>query len=265
MTSYTIAINSNLHCKPSDLDVSNRSRIDKVGCWTCVLDPINIPGHTMRLSVEKVMLPDIQYSFPYHSCMFYMIINNIQHTHEIPTDRIFANGDEFATFASTLASDCAQFTYSSTTYRLTIKNTSSYAMKLIGSWRYNDSLDINFNSAIERMGFTQDLTSVTIPVNGTLVAESPLRLLGTTCFYIQSSTMDQTTSYSAFKETSGILTVVPSAGCGNISQNMFVGTTQVKVPENKLRNITFRLLDDSFYGIDCIATPITIIIRIDVD
>lgn len=243
--------------------------------WTTYLStPISISSTSKAiLSVQSIEIPNVLYNFGLYDSIFWFYVPSTTTLvgSQIDTSRVFIDGSEFATYMNNLLTpQNIAFTFSTSTNKLTITNNRASAIIIPQSYRYGDTTFNNaYNSCIDKIGFTQELNSVTINPAGSVTAQSMLRLLRTNCYYltcdaVASSSM-QSVIPSPYKSGSNdIVARVTAGNFGSLSQLSYLTGTNIQIQSETLSRLSFQLLDDNFYPINDMYLPITMTLKIEI-
>jgi hypothetical protein len=257
-------INSDIDRRPEDLSTS---------CWTTYLaNPILINTNDVNatLSVDSIEIPNAFYNFGIVDSIFWWVdvATNTLNGEQIPTDRNFTDGTQFASYMSTaLLADNIAFSYDVNTNRLTITNNRATAIKIIESYRFSLYSGV-YNSAIDKLGFTDPIPN-NILAGGTLTAPSVLKLLRTNCFYLTADIVDSPISQSVVPSpyrtgSEKIICRVSAGNWGSLSQLNYLTGSNVKIKSENIKRIEFNLLDDNFYRMTELYLPITLSLKLEI-
>jgi len=225
----------------------------------------------VKLQMTNIELPNLAYTFPYHSCVLWYILDplgaNTLQSVTIRTDRNYNNANDLVTDLNTAVNaNLLVFSYDNNTCRLTLTNNNPATIKLVSSYRYSENTNC-YNDCMDRLGFDQDLRTTNLMMGDTLEANSCLKLLRSNCYYI---TCDQVGSYLQQSTPVGlnkpnILARVTANNFGYLSQLSFVNQMVIDTPENMLDKLQFKILDSELYPISLNNASITFTIRLTID
>lgn len=256
-----IYINSFLDRRVDDLDTSR---------WqTFLKEPIRFRGGVkVKITIDNIEVPNTAYNFGPSDYIFYFetidVVNTV-YSVPIPTDRVFNNGTEFATWFNTQGFSL-QMSYSDTTHRLSVKNNYGLPVRLSSSFRFSDPIT-GPSDAMDKLGFSSNYIGTSIAVGATYTAPSILRLLRTNCYYLTCNLTSANYSqsivpnpYYAGEDTIGRITCAPF---GTLSQLEFGATKSFYVSETQeINSISFSLLDDNLNPISVNNLPITFSLKL---
>ena len=256
MKQQYLVINSSIDRRSTDLDTSS---------WTTYLSEPIIPSNSVSkitMTVESIEVPNLAYTFPWHSSViYYHGTNAVIKTITLDTRQVYISGEDVCVSLNSTQTDLV-FSYNKNTTRLSVRNNTNGNIRIVGSYRYDDRLDIAFNNGIDRIGFTQRMTSYITPAS-IVVADSTIRMLRTNCYYLTCDILKATQMRSPEKDFKPqILCKVSAGNYGYLSQYSYLGTQTLAVQEQNIHKMTFSLLDDEFQPIDVGDQPITMLILI---
>jgi hypothetical protein len=242
---YVYYINSYTDRKPSDYTHQ----------WTTFFnDPVRISGRKrMKIQLQDVEVPNTAYTFPDSSSILWVNVWDgisawVLYHYIIETDRFFqAGADVVASLNALCAAESLVFSYSPTTCRLTLTNNNAQKIRIVGSYRYSDSLTTTYNNIIDRLGYTQDLTVAEVNSGGTIEGECILNLLRTNRYYITCSNIGGFNKQSRVPTPYAnpyILASVPSSNFGRMSQLSYGSTVFLTCNQTELKSMDFTILDD---------------------
>lgn len=254
----------------------DRTPSDYTHSWqTYFNEPIRISNKKrMKLQLLNVELPNVAYTFPEASSMLWVNIWNgvsawVLKSYQIATDRNFNAPADLVTHLNTLTTaDSLVFSYDANTCRLTITNNNANKIRVVGSYRYQDSISTTYNNVIDRLGFTQDLTSAEVASSGTLEGETILRLLRTNRYYITCSNLGSFNKQSRVPTPYAnpyIISSVASSNFGRISQLEFSSPVFFYSNETELRSLKFEVLDDELQPVQLNECPVTFSLLIETE
>jgi hypothetical protein len=263
--SYELHINSFIDRKPTDLYTTNFT--------TYFSNPIKTNNGKVKLNVKNIEIPNIFYTFGESEYILYVIIDPsgvpTTKSYTLSLTRNYADGATIATALNSLcALDNIVFTFDSTTARLTCTNNNASSIRIIGSYRYSDNLSTAFSNVVDRLGFTQNMTSQTIISTGSLEAESPLRLLRSNCYYLTCDIISSYTNQSRVPNPYTkpyIFARVSANNFGYLSQYIYSNDFMLNTTETIIEKMTFQLLDDQLFEINATNCPITFTIGVTID
>lgn len=220
--------------------------------WTTYLSqPIRTFGK-IKIKLLEIEMPNVFYTFPFYGYRLYFESQNTIIYQDIPTDRIFVDGQQFVAYMNPLLiSKGVQLSYNDNTARLTITNNRSSPIRLVSNYRYSDRLDDTPSNANDRLGFIYNYTGTSILPQQSYTAEAPLRLLRTNCVYLCSNIINgqatnQTIIPSPYKQVSNILSRVSSGNFGSLSQISIPNEIEFAVGSNTISSIQWTLLDEEY-------------------
>jgi hypothetical protein len=243
--------------------------------WTSYLStPINISSNDkkVKLNVDSIEIPNILYNFgTYDSIFWYYVPSTLSLVgKQIATDRIFDDGPAFVNYMNgLLAGDQISFSYSSTTHKLTITNNNVLGIIIPQSFRYGDFTYADYNSAIDKLGFTQKLNSVSIGQGVSVEAQSVLKLLRTNCYYLTCSEVTSSNIQSLIPSpyrsgSNNIIARISAGNFGSLSQLSYLTGSDIFLKSESINRLSFSLLDDNFYEIEDFYLPITMTLKIQI-
>lgn len=224
--------------------------------WTSYLkNPITIKTKKkMRVVVESIELPNVFYTFPYHSSIFYWLHNSqsgspVLRSLLLDIDRIYASGTDVAadlTSKAVASGYNIQFTFDTTTYKLRVTNNESVPIRLISSYRFQETYSTP-DDCMDRFGFNQNYSNVHIPTGNSLTASGILRLLPSNCYYLRLEQLGNYIKQSIVPNNTqtNILCRITASSFGNLSQLSFPSSTYLTIDKNEsIEYLQFSLLDD---------------------
>lgn len=262
----------NLHIN-SDIDRTIADTITSE--WTTYLStPININSNNkVIINCQSIEIPNVLYNFGVYDSVFWFYVPSTLTLvgHQIDTGRVFADGTEFATYmTSLLSAHNLVFTFSTTTYKLTITSNRANNVIIPQSYRYGDNTYSGaYNSCIDKIGFTQPLNSITLAPAGSITGQSMLRLLRTNCYYLTcdgvANSSIQSLIPSPYKSGSNeIIARITAGNFGSLSQLSYLTGTNISFPSDNINRLSFKLLDDNFFPITEMYLPITMTLKIEI-
>lgn len=263
---FVYFINSYLDRTPSDYTHS----------WTTYFsEPVRVSGKKrMKLQLQNIELPNTAYTFPEASSILWVNIWDgvsawILKSYSVATDRNFNTPSDFVTYINTLTvADSLVFSYDANTCRMTLTNNNANKIRVVGSYRYQDSISTTYNNIIDRLGFTQDLTSAEVASSGTLEGETILRLLRTNRYYITCSNLGNYSKQSRVPSpyvNPYIIACVASSNFGRISQLEYGNAVFFYTNELELKSLKFEILDDEFQSVQLNECPVTFSLLIETE
>ena len=262
---YLIHINSMVDREPIDLYTTS---------WTTYLsNPIKTMNGKVKMIVKDIELPNLFYTFGSAEYVLYVIVDPSgtpsTKTYTLSLTRNYTDGSTLATALTTLCvADSLVFTFDSTTSKLTMTNNNASSVRMIGSYRYSDELTTALSNIVDKLGFTQDLTNEIVTASGTLVAESPLRLLRSNCYYLTCDVISSYTSQSRVPNPyshPNIFARVSGNNFGYLSSFQYTNEIMLNTQEKVLDRLHFELLDDQLYNLYATNVPITITLLLTIE
>jgi hypothetical protein len=279
---HILHINTFIDRQSTDLTPSNVT--------TYLNEFINGGEKQLTCEVMDMQLPMLIYTFPTHSNVLWWLFTpdsvnapNLYYLEYeiIPTDRNFNSGQELVDYLNPLCSDVSRhvapilLSFSNVTSKITVKNNvpinvfQNLRMILVPSFRYgleftqigsgvNQGLTAPASDAMDRLGFTQNMFTDNfnqwLAPQQSVEAESPIRLLRSSCYYltldeISSNTVNQHVP-SPFKQPK-ILCKIPARPFGQIAEIVMEEPyTRAILAPTQLSTLTLKLLDDELYEVD---------------
>lgn len=244
--------------------------IDTAEWDSYLINPIKINHNQhMKVSIESIEIPNTAYTFPLYESTLWWIKDvggaDTLKSLDLPIDRNFATSTDLVTYinAQMVAnSDLLTFSYDSSTNKLTVTNGEAVPIRLVGSYRFDDTVGgLVSNNIIDRLGFVSNLIGTTILAAGTLVATGILRLLRTNVYYLATDILGgkikQSNVPNPLDNQFDICARVSSGNYGTISQLRFGSTISYNVLNTIIHKMHFVLLDDQLEHIALNGSPIT--------
>lgn len=270
MTEILLHINSGIDRRPQDSPDN----------WvTYLANPIDVGTNSkVRILVDQIDFPNSAYTFPESSDTFYYIFNynpnstdpsyNILRSFELDTQRNYNTGNDLISALNTgigAKGYNLAFSHNVNSSTLSIKNNESVPIRVIGSYRFSDRLDIAYNSIIDRLGFIQDLRTLSVAPGDSITGEGVLRLFRTNCYYlccdITSSKIKQSQVPSPNYQPN-IIGRISSSNFGNLSQLAIASSVWFNVSSmSSINRIAFSVLDDEFQPVNLNGQPIVFSLR----
>lgn len=257
---YFLHLNTQIDRRTADLDTT-----DVTAFFTKTI----LTSRNIKLQVTNIELPNLAYTFPYHSCMLWYVLDpagaDTLKSVTIRTDRNYNNATDLVTDLNALVvADGLVFSYDDDTCRLTLTNNNADTIKLVSSYRYSETAYASSNDCMDKLGFDQTMIGVNIASGGTLEAETCLKLLRSNCYYLtcnQIGSFTQQSTCVGFNKPN-ILCQITSCNFGFLSQMTFTNEMIIDCPENNLDKLELKLLDDMLYPITINNGSITMTIKI---
>lgn len=237
--------------------------------WTSYLSKPIVSSGKLSMKVNSIDLVNLFYTFGTESSILWVITDvggtDTLNSFQITTSDNFDSGTTLAAYLTTLCTSISlSFAYDTSTCRLTATNGSATISRIVGSYRYSDLLTTTYNNVIDKLGYTQDLTSTTISAGGTLEGESPLRLLRSTCYYLQCnglSNINQSITPTPYNNPH-ILARVSASNFGYVSQLSYNEEVFLEISEKQINLLKFSLLDDELQPVYAQNAPIVFTLQV---
>jgi hypothetical protein len=258
---YFIHLNTQIDRRTADLDTTD---------ITAYFTKAILTSGKIRMQITNIELPNLAYTFPYHSCVLWYVIDpagaNTLKSATIRTDRNYNNATDLITDLNALVvGDNLVFSYDANTCRITLTNNNASTIKLVSSYRYSENTSC-YNDVMDRLGFDQDLRTTTIAHDGTLEANSCVKLLRSNCYYLTcgqiGSFAQQSTCVGMNKPN--ILARITGNNFGFLSQLTFTNEMIIDTPENNIDKLELKLLDDMLYPVSINNGSITMTIKVSI-
>lgn len=257
-------INSSIDRSVGDISTSQ---------WTTNLSyPIRTNNRPISIVLDNIELPNTSYTFPYHSSILWWeeldntdTVTNVRFL-QISTTRFFPDGSSFVSYMNSLLTPYnLVFSYDSSTARLTLTNNSAIRIRLIGSYRFSDRLDVQVNSCIDRLGYSQNtLNSIVLPT-ASITGQGILRLLRSSVYYLTCDVIGGRYRQSIVPSpyySPNILARITSGNFGTLSQLAFAQVMTFMAGNNDINALKFDVLDDELLPVDLLGSPVTFTLRI---
>jgi hypothetical protein len=239
--------------------------------WTIAMQPplqLN-KKQTLIVNLDSISIPNLSPSFPYHGCDFYWEKAGVLQTAiTLDLTKVYKDGASVVTDLNNLNPKFTGqtdwlFSFNTDTYKLEAKNNTASNLRMVGAWRWGDinnpTNELTAASNVcDRLGFSQNMIGTTIAPGATIVAESPLRLLRTNCYYIYCDLIKNNEFKTPDPLKKGqIICQVSASNFGTLSTFQVINNNFLNTNGDVISSITFSLLDDEFLPISCGNSPIT--------
>jgi len=261
MSHRLIHLNSMIDRQASDLYTTD---------WTTFLARPLLTSGKVSMKIKNIDLVNLFYTFGTESSILWVYsdyggLGETLNSFQLSLTDTYDNGTTLSSYLTTLCTSLSlTFAYDTSTARMTVTNGGATTIRIVGSYRYSDDLANTYNNVIDRLGITQDLRTTTILAAGSLEAQSPLRLLRSTCYYLIADILSNTTEsivptpYS----TPHILGKISASNFGFVSQLQYSEEVYLSSSEKQIDKIHFSLLDDELYPVYSTNAPICITLDI---
>lgn len=261
-TDYFLHLNTNIDRRTSDLDTTD---------ITAYFTKSIITSGKIKLQVTNIELPNLAYTFPYHSCVLWYVIDpagvNTLKSATIRIDRNYNNASDLIVDLNTLVvADGLVFSYDANTCRITLTNNNAATIKLVSSYRYGETAYSTYNDCMDRLGFDQSMIGVNILAGATLEANSCVKLLRSNCYYLTCGQVGSFTQQSTCvgMNKPQILARITANNFGFLSQLTFVNEMVIDTPENNIDKLELKILDDMLYPISINNGSITLTLKVSI-
>jgi hypothetical protein len=229
------------------------------------IDQVIATRNSIKMRLNQIEVPNTQPTFPFHAYIFYYEISGNLFDIELNEQRNYTSGTEVATDLSNgFASNGHDIgiSFSTTTNRFTFTNNeASDTFRPVGSYRYSDRLAETPSNVADRLGLTQNTTSVSLSNAETITCDDLPRLLPTNAYYLvcreitkSGNTIIPDRNYTTEGAIVGRIT---AGGYGTLSQLSFSQEQEYLLPQTTINRLRFTLLDDEFYPVSASSVPIT--------
>jgi hypothetical protein len=234
---------------------------------------IRTSSKKIRMNVQSIEIANLCYSFGTYESLVWLVLDyggaNTLKSYQVPITQNITTGTALATALQTLTTaDGITWAYSTDTAKLTFTNSTGATIKMVSSYRYSENANI-YNDCHDKIGYTQNMTSVTVADGATLTADSPVRMLRTNCYYLTANvlggTEDQTNVPTPYYTKDPIIARVSASNFGTLSQFEYLPQIQFETPFKEISSIKFQLLDDQLRPITVGEAPITFSLSITIE
>lgn len=256
--------------------LTDRMPTESTSKWTTFLaNTIKVKtGNKLTFKIEQIEVPNSVYSFPYYSSKFYYYYNYGGPNEEVrslqlPTDRLFVNGTEIASFLNTIANDSwynIVFTYDSLSGKISVTNNETSQIKIASAYWFDNLAD----NVADRLGFIDP--DIVLPSNAIYKPSGCIRLLPTQCYYLCCNVLShpkmgfQNFQPSPYVKHPPILARITSGNFATLSQLSYSSDVEMTVKDtSEITMLQFVVLDDQFHEIDLLGNPVTFSIKITID
>lgn len=226
-------------------------------------DPIRVQQGRITVCVSQIEIPNTFYNFNASSSYFWYELGGVlQPAVQIDTDRNYATPDELKTELNTkLVGAGIVLSYSSTTGKFTITNGNVADFRLVGSYRWSDSLATTYGNIADRIGFTQDTALLTLANGQTLEGEGVARMLRTSCIYLTLKEKEFTAMQVQSRVPTPymspyILARVPAGNWGTMSQWATSDEIFFSTNNKELKKLSFEILDENLETLELNECPV---------
>lgn len=234
----------------------------------------------IKCKVFNLQIPNVLYNFPEKSSRLFFDTTPAGSPtvvgFQININRIYATPTELISelnAKATAESLPLTFSFTESTKKITITNTSANNIRMISSFRYALEENIlTFQDMNDRLGFSQALmgNAGIIPGNnGTLTGNGFLNMNRSNCYYLS---LDESTNYYSQSivpskpNTKRIIAQVAGGSYGTLSTFSYVSSEWFNLPSSqRINSLRFMVVDDEGDSIDTINFPITMSLQIKVE
>ncbi len=238
--------------------------------FTVYLPKPIVSHRKLYLRLDSIELPNTSYNIQsQYSRLWYRYdttgvntLHNIQVNYSrhyaLPTDLITELNSKFTANGH----PNIVVTYDILTKKITLSNTTGVSIRIISDYIWDDELANTYDHINSRLGFTQDLRTIIIADNTSLIASGLLRLLRTQCYYILCDEISNSTIPTTIlpnPQRSGVVLGRIMSNEFGILSSLILGNEEMSFLCNTqyISSLHFRILDDEFIEVDLNGVPIT--------
>lgn len=234
---------------------------------------IRTGNRKIKLNVQSIEIANLCYSFGVYESVVWFVFDvggsNTLKGYQVPITTNITDGTALATALQTLTvADGITWAYDTNSAKLTFTNSTAATIKMVSSFRYSENTNI-YNDCHDKIGFTQDMTNITVAHTDTLTGSSPIRMLRTNCYYLTANVLgssdDQSIVPSPYYTKDPIIARVSASNFGTLSQFEYLSEVKFETPIKEISSIKFQLLDDQLRPISIGEAPITFSLNITIE